>query len=174
MSDLAYPIGRFKYEAGNTEKHHQAMDSIARFGAALEAVCRDINDEQLAWRYRPDGWTIRQVVHHCADSHSNGVVRFKLALTEDTPRIKTYDEKAWSELADNQLPIVFSLGILFGVHARWDALLKSMTPQDFEKRFFHPEHDREISLAEMTQLYGWHSNHHLAHIQQALGFKGKY
>ncbi|MCB0397317.1 MAG: putative metal-dependent hydrolase [Flavobacteriales bacterium] len=174
MKDLSFPIRPFRFEPGNTEQHTKDILSIQSFAGDLETAVKDIKEEQLEWPYRPDGWTIRQVIHHCADSHGNGITRFKLALTEDNPRIKPYDQDGWAALPDVSTPIVFSLGILYGLHMRWAVLLQHMSPEDFNRTFFHPERDADVSLYEMTALYGWHSRHHLAHVKQALESGGQY
>ena len=124
-----------------------------------------LSDEQLNTPYRPEGWTIRQVVHHCADSHMNALIRFKLALTEDTPTVKPYLEDRWSELPDSKSTrIDSSIKILEGVHERLSLLLKSLTQSDLEREFIHPEHGRKILVKENIGLYAWHCDHHLAHI----------
>ena len=121
-------------------------------------------DSQLDTPYRDGGWTIRQVVHHLADSHANSYVRFKLALTEQWPTIKPYDEAAWAELADSRkLPVEPSLQMIAGLHARWVALLESLSEEDFQRGFTHPERGR-MTLATNLALYAWHSRHHTAHI----------
>jgi hypothetical protein len=122
-----------------------------------------LNDSQLDTPYREGGWTVRQVVHHVADSHSVSLVRFKMALTADWPTIAPYDEAAWAKLADARLPVEVSLGLITGVHARWVALLESLTEEDFQKGFVHPERGR-LNLATALAIYEWHSRHHVAHI----------
>jgi hypothetical protein len=122
-----------------------------------------LSDAQLDTPYREGGWTVRQVVHHIADSHANSYVRFKLALTEDWPTIKPYDEAAWARLADSRLPIDSSLVFVESLHARWVALLSSLSETDFERGYNHPESGRKtLSLA--LAHYDWHSRHHTAHI----------
>jgi len=122
-----------------------------------------LNDAQLDTPYREGGWTVRQVVHHVADSHAMCYTRFKLALTEDWPTIKPYDEAAWAKLADSGLPVEVSLGMIAALHARWVALLESMPDADFQKGFNHPERGRQ-NLATTVAMYDWHSRHHTAHI----------
>ena len=125
----------------------------------------ELTDHQLDTPYRPGGWTVRQLIHHIADSHLNSYVRFRWALTEDTPVIKAYDEKEWAELPDAQsAPIKYSLNLLKAVHGRWSLLLERMSPDDFEKELSHPEWKYNLSLNDMVQLYHWHGSHHLAHI----------
>lgn len=124
-----------------------------------------LSDAQLDTPYRPEGWTIRQVVHHCADSHMNAIIRLKLALTEEKPVIKPYFEDRWAELVDGKsLPIEPSLKILEGVHKRWVLLLENLTASQFQRTFVHPELGTEFSLAVATANYAWHCEHHLAHI----------
>jgi hypothetical protein len=122
-----------------------------------------LDDSQLDTPYRDGGWTVRQVVHHVADSHANSYVRFKLALTEDWPTIKGYDEAAWANLADSGLPIEVSLTMIEALHGRWVGLLESLSDDDFQKGFAHPEMGRQ-NLARALALYDWHSRHHTAHI----------
>lgn len=130
----------------------------------LSSSVQGLGDNQLNTPYREGGWTIRQVVHHLADSHINSYVRFRLALTEDTPTIRPYEESLWAELPDaKSLPLKPSLDLLDGLHNRWTMLLRHMTEQDFQRRLLHPELG-ELSLAWMLGLYAWHGRHHLAHI----------
>ena len=137
----------------------------------MEVLVKDLSPLELDYIYRPGGWTIKQVVHHCADSHMNSLIRFKLALTEDLPTIKPYFEERWAELADYHNPISDSLIILQGVHNRWVTLLKSLDQEQLKRDFIHPEHQKRFTLKETMALYAWHCQHHLAHIEQALEFK---
>jgi len=123
-----------------------------------------MSESQLDTPYRPGGWTIKQVIHHIADSHMNAYSRFKMALTEDNPTIKPYDESAWAKLADASLAIDSSMAIIKAVHFKWAVILESMTDEDFQKTYFHPEKKRSQTLAEVTLMYTWHSKHHLAHV----------
>ncbi len=123
-----------------------------------------LSDHQLDTPYRPGGWTVRQLVHHVADSHMNGLIRVKLALTEDEPTIKPYDQDRWVELADSDLPVDVSLQLLDAVHARWSALYRTLEPEQFSRTFFHPETSAVSTLDQHLQLYAWHSRHHVAHI----------
>ena len=164
-ADLRYPIGRFDYDTpGDPARRSEAVATIAELPARLREAVEDLSDAQLDTRYRPDGWTVRQVVHHLADSHMNGLIRTKLALTEDVPTIKPYDENAWSMHPDMRLPIAVSLGLLDGVHARWSVLWRSLQDADFARRFSHPELGRAVTLETQLQSYAWHSRHHVAHI----------
>ena len=163
--DLRYPIGPFTpVTPGTLEVRRAAIDDIAGLPQGIREAVAGLADRQLDTPYRPGGWTVRQLVHHVADSHMNGFIRLKLALTEDTPTIKPYDEKTWAELPDATLPIDISLTILDNLHVRWDAVYRGMSPQQFERTFYHPEKREYLSLDEHAQLYGWHSKHHVAHI----------
>lgn len=166
QSDLQYPIGRFTWPASlSPAERKTAIEAIAQTPSALRSAIAGLNDAQLDTPYRPDGWTVRQVVHHVPDSHLNAYTRFKLALTEDNPTIKPYDEGAWAELADGKSKLIeHSLSLLEGLHARWTFLLERMKPADFERRMKHPEHDRVLTLDMLTGMYAWHGRHHVAHI----------
>jgi hypothetical protein len=131
----------------------------------MTAAAAGLNDAQLDTPYRQDGWTVRQVVHHVADSHANSYVRCKLALTEDWPTILPYNEAAWAELADaRSLPVEISLQWLTAMHARWVTLLESLGDEDFRKGYIHPSAGGRQNLAQVLALYDWHSRHHTAHI----------
>ena len=168
LEQLKYPIGHFQKPEAITAKHLTSwIATIAEFPQKIATLTKNLEDDALSKTYRPDGWTIRQLVHHCADSHMNAYTRFKLALTEEHPGIKPYNESAWAELADSQLPLEPSLILLEGLHQRWTALLEKMTPADFEATFFHPEHGTVFSLSLALETYDWHCRHHLAHVLQA-------
>lgn len=160
--DLRFPIGKF--DPANNASRADHIKTIAELPALLAAAVAGLSDEQLDTPYRPDGWTLRQTVHHVADSHINSLCRFKLALTEDeVPTIMPYYEDRWAELADSKMPVDVSLGIVDGVHRRWAALLESMTDTDFQREFIHPE-TGNWTLEKVLALYAWHSRHHTAHI----------
>lgn len=165
MERLRYPIGHFHARPHlSAEQREGLISEIAALPAALRAAVGDLTDAQLETPYRPDGWTVRQVVHHVPDSHLNAYVRFKLALTEDEPAIKGYDEAAWSELPDARTAdIEISLALLETLHHRWTILLRSLTEQQFARAFQHPELGR-VTLETNVQLYAWHGRHHLTHI----------
>jgi uncharacterized damage-inducible protein DinB len=161
-NDPRFPIG--KYDPGAFISRTQNIETIAELPAALRAAVAGLSDEQLDTPYREGGWTLRQTVHHLADSHINSLCRFKLALTEDeAPTVRPYHEDRWAELADSGLPVDVSLAIVDGVHARWAELLRSMTDADFHREFIHPE-TGTWKLESVLGLYAWHSRHHTAHI----------
>jgi uncharacterized damage-inducible protein DinB len=165
-----YPIGRFTFNPGfsaaELAKHIQA---IAVLPEQLDAALRQITEAQWDQPYRPGGWTIRQVVHHLADSHLNAFIRFKLALTEQKPAIKPYMEDRWAELPDSlQVSPLVSLQLLQALHTRWVSLMQGMQPADWQRPLYHPERMRDISLWEIVALYAWHGEHHLAHVKLIL------
>lgn len=163
-ADLRYPVGKFQRIENITESQRRGfIDAIAETPAKLKAAVAGLNDQQLDTPYRPDGWTVRQVVHHLADSHLNSFVRFKLALTEQEPIIKPYDEKRWAELPDSKTPIDLSLPLIEGLHKRWIVLLNSFGSADWQRTFRHPERGT-MTLNDNLQLYAWHGRHHVAHI----------
>lgn len=165
MADLRYPVGKFSYDgAPNEEQKQHFINVIANTPANLESTVQGLSPAQLDTPYRPGGWTVRQVVHHLPDSHMNSYVRFKLALTEDEPTIKPYAEDRWAELADTKIvPIETSFILLESLHARWVALLRSLTPEQWKRNFRHPELGL-MSLEKTLALYAWHGRHHVAHI----------
>lgn len=164
--ELQYPIGKFNFpKAPITDaERKQAIEVIAELPVRVRAAIAGLTAKQLDTPYRSGGWTLRQVVHHLADSHMNAFVRFKLALTENEPTIKPYAEAAWAETYEaNTAPIDPSLHILDGMHERWALLLSSMKPADFAKQFRHPERGL-MTLDITTAMYAWHCKHHVAHI----------
>ena len=162
---LKYPIGKFvKPEVIQPDVLAEAIGQIKSFSADMFRAVSVLSTEQLDTPYRPGGWTVRQLVHHCADSHMNAFSRYKLALTEDNPIIKPYDEGEWAKLADAALPIESSLAIIQAIHLKWGVLLDSLSPQDFKKTYFHPEKNRMQDLEEVTLMYAWHSQHHVAQV----------
>lgn len=170
LEKLRFPIGEFEVpKQVSTSDIEKWIGDIALFPSRLVDLVDNLSEEQLSKTYRPEGWTIRQVVHHCADSHLNSFIRFKLAMTEDTPTIRPYLEDKWAEQVDYTIPIVNSIKIIEGLHARWTVLLKSFDATDLERKFVHPEHGTSFSLAEAIAMYAWHCNHHLAHVRLALG-----
>jgi hypothetical protein len=162
--DLHYPIGPFNDRAPITGDMRQlAITTIAELPFQLKHAVGDLSELQLDTPYRPDGWTVRQVVHHVADSHMNAYIRTKLGLTEHAPTIKPYDQDSWVPLADSRLPVGLSLSIVEGIHARWTELWRSLTPSQFARVFHHPEIGL-VTLDTQLQMYAWHSRHHVAHI----------
>lgn len=175
LESLKYPVGKFKWPAQIAKSDiEEWIVTIEKFPQRITHEAAGLSEKELNWRYRPDGWNIRQVVHHCADSHFNSVVRFKLALTEEKPIIKPYKESAWALLADSQGPIDTSIKILVGLHARWVVLLRSLNEKTLKSAYFHPEQNKTRTLDETIGLYAWHCDHHLAHILQAKASEGKY
>lgn len=165
MNDLRYPIGKFQFEGSLTAAQRAVcIDQIAETPARLRDAVRGLTEEQLQTPYRPEGWTVRQVVHHVPDSHMNSYVRFKLALTMDQPTINAYPENVWAELPDAKLPeIEVSLNLLEMLHKRWVVFLRSLREQDFQRQFRHPELGL-VTLERNLTLYAWHGRHHTAHI----------
>ena len=168
LEALKFPIGKFQKPKSITkEMIDSAINEIENFPNLVKAEIEHLDEKDLKLRYRPEGWTISQVVHHCADSHINSYVRFKLALTENVPIIKPYEESLWAELPDNNLSLFVSLKLLEALHERWFYILKSLSEEDLNKEFVHPEQLDRISLKENVLIYSWHCQHHLAHIKQA-------
>jgi hypothetical protein len=165
VSDLSYPIGKFRWEGPDTAADRaQRIDEIAAAPAALRKAVAGLDDAQLDTPYRPGGWTVRQVAHHVPDSHVNAYVRFKLAVTEDAPTIKPYDEAAWAELADvKTVPVATSLALLEALHERWAAFLRSLGEAEWARTFRHPELG-VVPLGKNVALYAWHGRHHVAHV----------
>ena len=162
--ELSYPVGKFDRNFEFTpELKKEFVNAIAELPQKLQAAIENLNDEQLDTPYRPGGWTVRQTVHHVADSHLNSLIRFKLALTKDAPTIRPYYEDRWAELADSFLPIDSSLAIVENLHLRWTTLLDSMSGEDFARKLIHPD-TGEWTLGETLGLYAWHGRHHTAHI----------
>lgn len=164
---LKYPIGKFVRgtKADTQERRRDCITAIGSFPRDLNGVVSGWSNERLDTPYRPGGWTVRQLVHHIADSHSQTLQRFKLALTEDKPVIKPYRESLWAEHIDARtMPTEPSLAIITGSHARWVVLMRAMNASEWERVFVHPEQQRELALSEALELYVWHSAHHLAHI----------
>lgn len=166
---LRYPIGKFNIPTGYTDAAIQSWkNDIKELPTLLRQAVAGLSDEQLATPYRPGGWTIRQVVHHVADSHLNSIIRFKWALTEENPTIKAYHEAEWAKLADYDLPLEPSLSMLDGIHARLTALFDGLTDEQWNRAFIHPESGTTILLKRNLALYAWHGKHHLAHITQTV------
>lgn len=166
MTDPRFPSGplEFKGSALTAGERTAMIEAIAAHPANMRAAVAELNDEQLDTPYRDDGWTVRQVVHHVVDSHLNSYQRFKLALTEDKPTIRTYDQAAWAELPEAKAaPVEVSLALLEALHVRWVMMLRDMEGSDFEKLLDHPEVG-DISADQLLEIYGWHCPHHEGHI----------
>jgi uncharacterized damage-inducible protein DinB len=165
MDDPRYPTGKFRFDQSPTpDKRAGWIRQIAEVPAAFRAAVTGLDARQLDTPYRPGGWTVRQVLHHVPDSHLNAYIRCKLALTEDNPTIKPYDEAAWAKVADTaKTPPEVSLSLLEALHTRWVILLESMQASDFSRPLVHPDHG-PVTVDWLLQLYAWHGRHHAAHI----------
>jgi uncharacterized damage-inducible protein DinB len=166
VEDPRYPIGPFEFDGKADPKLREHwIGEIAAAPGALRAAVAGLMPQQLDTPYRDQGWTVRQVVHHLPDSHLNAYTRIKLALTEDEPLIKPYDQARWAELPDvRTTPVETSLTLLECLHRRWVLLLRELGPAEFGRRFRHPEHGRSIGLDEVLAMYAWHGRHHVAQI----------
>lgn len=165
-TDPRYPVGKFeRRDTLTSDERQKAIDTIAAVPQKMREAIRGLNDKQLDTPYRDGGWTVRQVVHHVPESHMNAYIRLKLALTEENPTIKPYDESAWASLPDvKDTPIETSLTLLEALHKRWDTLMRRMNEKDFRRTFRHPEHDGALSIDWLLAMYSWHGRHHVAHI----------
>lgn len=171
---LRFPIGEFRApDLISSEMINTWITAIERFPSEIKNATKNISKDALNWQYRPDGWNIKQVVHHCADSHMNSIIRFKLALTEDAPTIRPYYEDRWATLVDsNDDNLENSLCLLTGLHAKLGMLLRHISEEELSREFVHPEHGKRFRIDETIGTYAWHSNHHLAHVKQAIALKG--
>ena len=170
MEHLKFPIGQYiKPESITQREIEEWIGDIASFPSRLRALVSHLNKDQLALTYRPEGWMIKQVVHHCADSHMNSFIRFKLALTEDEPTIRPYYEDRWAELSDGLSDdLRDSLQLIEALHSKWAKLLSGLNEAQQQRILIHPEHGEQFTLAQFMAFYAWHCNHHLAHIELAL------
>lgn len=165
MENLSYPIGKYEAQPFSEKQLQQWLIDIQFLPQHLENAVLNLDEAQLDTAYRPEGWTVKQLIHHVADSHMNAYIRFKLGLTENNPTIKPYEEKLWAEMADTKnLPINVSLTLLHSLHARWVEVLKSIEGTQWERTVVHPEHGRQMTLWFLLGMYAWHSRHHTAHI----------
>ena len=172
MEEERYPVGEFRFDGDFTSDVIQGwIDEIEKLPSLLREAVNDLSEDQLDTPYRSGGWTIRQVIHHLADSHMNAYIRLKLALTEEHPVIKPYHEGKWAELPDSNLPITCSLSLIESLHVRWVTILNSLTPDERERTFMHPD-SGQIAVEEYIGTYAWHSRHHLAHITSLCSRKG--
>lgn len=167
MEDLQYPIGKYSEEPFSDELLRERLLDIKALPQEIEYAVQNLDHHQQDTPYREGGWSVKQLVHHVADSHMNAYIRFKLGLTEDKPTIKPYNQSAWATLPDTQnLPINLSVTLLFALHARWSELLQHISKEQWELTVFHPEQQRELSLWYLLGMYSWHSRHHVAHIMR--------
>lgn len=165
IDQLRYPIGKFAPKSEYTrEEQAQLISTIETFPERLITVVKDFSQQQFDTPYRDGGWTVRQLIHHLADSHMHSYVRFKWTLTEDKPTIKAYDEKLWAETSETQASPDLSTAFLRVLHAKWCTLLKNLSATDVQRSYIHPESKKEVTLERMLALYAWHGEHHLAHI----------
>lgn len=164
--DPRFPIGKYNRAAANLTDHRSSIATLAALPEKLRSAVEGLSDAQLDTPYREGGWTVRQLVHHVADSHMNAYVRIRLALTEDWPSIKPYDEKVWAELPDARTaPVQVSLDLLEALHDRWTLLLRSLSEEQWQRGYIHPVNGRQ-TVAEAVALYDWHCRHHVAHISE--------
>lgn len=165
---LRFPIGRYEApERYDPELQNEWISAIEALPKWLDLCIENLDEHQLQTSYRPGSWTIIQVIHHIADSHMNAYIRLKLALTEDSPVIKPYDEKAWAELPDVEtVPVNISITLLHALHRRWGQTLRNMQPEEWERTYYHPEYEEMVPLWQMTDLYAWHGRHHMEQIRQ--------
>ena len=170
LQQLKYPIGKPNIPKKITQKNiDKWVFTLEEFPNKLENLVANLSEEQLDTTYRDGGWTIRQVIHHCADSHHNSYTRFKWTLTENKPIIKSYYEDRWADLFDSKTaPIELSLNSLKALHTKWVYFLKGLSEDDLKKYFIHPEGNEEVSLNENIGIYAWHCNHHFAHIKNLM------
>ena len=167
-NDPRYPIGRYQPQQFSYEQLADWLNDIKFLPISLEQSIINLDAHQLDSPYREGGWKIRQLIHHVADSHMNAYIRFKLALTEEMPAIKPYDEKLWAELEDSALPVNISLTLLHALHARWYETIKNLSQDQWENRkVYHPEHKKELTLWYLIGMYSWHGRHHTAHVLNA-------
>jgi hypothetical protein len=163
--DLKYPIGKYAEQSFSNEQKEKWLLDLKYLPSELETAIQNLDAYQLQTAYREGGWTVQQVVHHVADSHINAYIRFKLALTENTPTIKGYEEKDWANMADvNTVPINVSLTLLHALHERWVATIKDLSDEDWQRTVYHPEHTKELSLWFLLGMYAWHGKHHVNHV----------
>ena len=164
-TDLRYPIGKYESQPFSEKLREDWLNDIKFLPQLLENAILNLDESQLQTPYREGGWTTQQVVHHVADSHMNGYIRCKLTLTEDNPAIRPYEEKLWANLNDiQQIPLNISITLLYALHTRWHAALSDLTVQDWQRRLFHPEANKEMTLWYLLGNYAWHGKHHVAHI----------
>jgi DinB superfamily len=170
LESLRFPIGRWqKPTSSDTVARAADIATLAAFPARLRARLALASEAALDTPYRPDGWTVREVVHHCADSHMNCIIRIKLALTEEKPTIKPYAEELWALLPDYRMPVEHSLRLLESIHARLDHLLVHMRERDWAREYVHPQYRDTYTVEQVVSLYGWHCRHHFGHVALVVG-----
>lgn len=163
--DPRYPIGKYEPQPFSEKQKQDWLNDIKFLPLAIEHAILNLDAAQLETPYREGGWTVKQLVHHVADSHMNAYCRFKLGLTEDNPTIRPYEENLWAELKDTQnLPVNISITLLHAVHIRWCEILVNMTNEEYDRTIVHPEHKKQFTLWHLLGMYAWHSRHHTAHI----------
>ena len=162
---LKYPIGKYIEQPFSGDQLQEWLLDIQALPQQLEFAITNLDEAQLDTPYREGGWTVKQLVHHVADSHMNAYTRFKLGLTENTPMVKAYDEKAWAEMIDSKnIPINISITLLYALHSRWHEILKNISSDEWKRTVIHSEHKKEMTLWYLLGLYAWHSKHHVAHV----------
>ena len=165
MQSLQYPVGKYVEQPFSDGQKKEWLLDIQSLPMQLEQALSDLDEAQINTPYRDGGWTVKQLVHHVADSHMNAYIRFKLGLTETKPTIKTYEQDDWAKLADTtNLPVNISITLLHALHIRWNEVLRNMTDADFQKEVYHPEHKTHLTLWYLLGMYAWHSRHHTSHI----------
>jgi len=163
--DLRYPIGKYETQPFSDRQKREWLQDIQFLPGLLEQAIENMDEKQLNTPYREGGWTVKQVVHHVADSHMNAYIRFKLGLTEDNPTIKPYEEALWANLADvSQVPINISITLLYTLHTRWHAAILNLARPEWDRTVYHPESKKQMSLWYLLGSYAWHGRHHVAHI----------
>lgn len=171
--DPRYPIGKYEPQPFSADQKKKWLQDIQFLPALIEAAVENLDEHQLNTPYREGGWTVKQVLHHVADSHINAYTRFKLGLTEDKPTIKPYDEAAWAKLDDiDKVPINISITLLYTLHSRWHATILHLTDEQWMRSVVHPEHGKEMTLWYLLGSYAWHGRHHVAHITTLRDNKG--
>lgn len=173
MEDLRYPIGKFTEQPYSAELLAAWLNDIKSLPLYLENAILNLDEAQLNTTYREGGWTVKQLVHHVADSHMNAYIRFKLGITEQNPTIKPYEEAKWADMPDSlNIPVNISLTLLHALHTRWMEVLRHISQEEFDRKVYHPEHKKEMTLWFLLGLYAWHGKHHVAHITSLRERKG--
>lgn len=165
MTDLRYPIGKYEPQPLSQKQKQSWLNDLKYLPDDLERAVQNLDEQQLNTPYREGGWSVKQVVHHVADSHMNSLIRFKLGLTEENPTIKPYDEAAWANLDDVDAVLInVSLTLLHGIHLRLVKTIENLTDEQWQRTLFHPEHQKQMTLWYLLGMYAWHGKHHTAHI----------